>query len=166
MERRGFRRGAAVLALILWTALLVRLGAGWTRQQFEVPPAWDHAMYLSMSLHFHRSLEEGGVAALGRQILREPTPVAPLFPLATLPLYRALGESRETAQLTLAPYLFFLLLGTALLSAALGASPKTIALSVFLISTFTGACCARSSRCGKGRSRLRESPRVRGVRWP
>ncbi|HJS73865.1 MAG TPA: hypothetical protein VJ921_06220, partial [Vicinamibacteria bacterium] len=114
------RRGtAAALALILWTALLIGLGAGWTRRQFEVPPAWDHAMYLSMSLHFHRSFEEGGVLALGRQILREPSPAAPLFPLTTVPLYRAFGESRETAQLTLAPYLFLLLLGTALLSAGL-----------------------------------------------
>ncbi len=91
-----------------------------------------------MSVRFHRSLGEGGPGALARQIFQEPSPIAPLFPLTTVPFYRTLGESREAAQLTLAPYLFALLLGTALLSAGLGASPFTVALSVFLISTFTG----------------------------
>src|SRR3972149_5620954 len=124
--------------LIAWTVLLTFLSSVWTRRQFEVPPAWDHALYLSMSLRFHRSLEEGGAGMLARQILHQPSPVAPLFPLTTVPLYRILGESREVAQLTLAPYLFLLLLGTALLSASAGASPSTIALSVFCVSTFTG----------------------------
>lgn len=126
----------AVALLVVWTALLTFSSSVWTRRQFEVPPAWDHALYLSMSLRFHRSLEERGAAVLARQILHQPSPVAPLFPLTTVPLYRTLGESREVAQLTLAPYLFLLLLGTALLSA--GASPPTIALSVFCVSTFTG----------------------------
>ncbi len=139
MERlQSLRLLGAIALLIAWTALLTFSSSDWTRQQFEVPPAWDHALYLSMSLRFHRSLEEGGAATLARQILHQPSPVAPLFPLTTVPLYRALGESREVAQLTLAPYLFLLLLGTALLSASSEASPSAIALSVFCVSTFTG----------------------------
>ena len=137
MERLSSRRlFGAIALLIAWTVLLTFLGSVWTHWQFEVPPAWDHALYLSMSLRFHRSLEEGGAGMLARQILHQPSPVAPIFPLTTVPLYRILGESREVAQLTLAPYL--LLLGTALLSASAGASPSTIALSVFCVSTFTG----------------------------
>jgi len=139
MERLQFPRPyVAVALLIAWTALLTLLSSAWTRRQFELPPAWDHALYLSMGLRFHRSLEEGGAATLVRQILHQPSPVAPLFPLTTVPLYRALGESREVAQLTLAPYLFLLLLSTALLSAGTGANPSGIALSVFCVSTFTG----------------------------
>ena len=139
MERRSARRVfGSIMLLIAWTALLTYWSSGWTRSQFEVPPAWDHALYLSMSLRFNRSLEKEGAAAVVRQILHQPSPVAPLFPLTTIPLYRVLGESREVAQLTLAPYLFLLLLGTALSAASGGASPWTIALSVFLISTFTG----------------------------
>ena len=129
----------AVTLLVAWTALLTLSSSFWTRRQFELPPAWDHALYLSMSLRFHRSLEEGGAAALARQILHQPSPVAPLFPLTTVPLYRALGESREVAQLTLAPFLFLFLLVTALWSSTAGANAPTIALAVFLISTFTGA---------------------------
>ncbi len=139
MKRFQYSRlSGAVALLVVWTALLTFLSSVWTRRQFEVPPAWDHALYLSMSLRFHRSLEEKGSAMLARQILHQPSPVAPLFPLTTVPLYRTLGESREVAQLTLAPYLFLLLLATALLSASAGASPPTIALSVFCVSTFTG----------------------------
>src|SRR3990172_4796209 len=139
MERLQFPRLlGAVALLVAWTALLTFLSSAWTRRQFELPPAWDHALYLSMSLRFHRSYEEGGAATLARQILYQPSPVAPLFPLTTAPLYRTLGESREVAQLTLAPYLFLLLLSTALLSSSGGASPSTIALSVFCVSTFTG----------------------------
>jgi hypothetical protein len=139
MERLSSRRLFGAMALLIaWTVLLTFLSSVWTHRQFEVPPAWDHALYLSMSLRFHRSLEEGGAGMLARQILHQPSPVAPLFPLTTVPLYRILGESREVAQLTLAPYLFLLLLGTALLSASAGASPSTIALSVFCVSTFTG----------------------------
>ena len=139
MERLQFPRlFVAVAILVAWTALLTFSSAVWTRRQFEVPPAWDHALYLSMSLRFHRALEERGAAMLARQILHQPSPIAPLFPLTTVPLYRTLGESREVAQLTLAPYLFLLLLGTALLSASTGASPHTIALAVFCVSTFTG----------------------------
>ncbi len=139
MERLSSPRlFAAVALLVAWTALLTLLSSAWTRRQFEVPPAWDHALYLSMSLRFHRSLEEAGAGMLARQVLHQRSPVAPLFPLTTVPLYRALGETREVAQLTLAPYLFLMLLGTALLSASAGASPSTIALSVFCVSTFTG----------------------------
>ena len=104
MERRQSPRlFVAVAVLVAWTALLTLSSAVWTRQQFEVLPAWDHALYLSMSLRFHRALEERGAAMLARQILHQPSPVAPLFPLTTVPLYRTLGESREVAQLTLAP---------------------------------------------------------------
>jgi hypothetical protein len=130
------RRFGGVVLLVAWTALLTFLSSLWTERQFELPPAWDHALYLSMSLRFHRSLEEEGTEALARRVLHEPSPVAPLFPLSTVPLYRTFGESREVAQLTLAPYLFLLLLGTALLGAE--ASPSSLALSVFLVSTFTG----------------------------
>src|SRR3972149_12164168 len=115
--------------LIAWTVLLTFLSSVWTHRQFEVPPAWDHALYLSMSLRFQRSLEEGGTGMLARQILHQPSPVAPLFPLTTVPLYRTLGESREVAQLTLAPYPFLLLPGTPLLRASAGARPASAALS-------------------------------------
>jgi hypothetical protein len=139
MGRASFPRLSWSLALLLaWTALLTFLSSLWARPQFELPPAWDHALYLSTSLRFHRSLEEGGALALARQVLLKPSPVAPLFPLTTVPLYRVLGESREVAQLALAPYLFLLLLSTALLSWGSGASPPEVALSVFLASTFTG----------------------------
>jgi hypothetical protein len=139
MERLSRHRLFGALALLVaWTALLTFLSSIWTHRQFEVPPAWDHALYLSMSLRFHRSFEEGGGAGLMRQVLSEPSPVAPLFPLTTVPLYRALGESRETAQLTLAPYLFLLLVGTVLLSARLDAKPSIALLSAFSLSTFTG----------------------------
>jgi len=128
----------AIVLLVAWTALLTLLSSVWARRQFQLPPAWDHALYLTMSLRFHRSLEEGGAADLARQVLHRPSPVAPLFPLATVPLYRTFGESREVAQLTLAPFLFLMLLATALSSSTAGASASTVALSVFLISTFTG----------------------------
>lgn len=137
MDRFSSRRLIGALALLVaWTALLTFVSSFWARRQFEVPPAWDHALYLSMSLSFHRSLEEGGPGALARTILYQPSPIAPLFPLTTVPLYRTFGESREVAQLTLAAYLFVLLLGTALLTS--GGSPLAIVLSVFLVSTFTG----------------------------
>ncbi len=139
MERlRASRLIGAVALLVAWTALLTLLSSSWSRRQFEVPPAWDHAHYLSMSLRFHRSFEEAGAGALVRQILQQPSAVAPLFPLTTVPLYRAFGESREVAQLTLAPYLFLLLLATALLSSRYEAGLPVVALSVFLVSTFTG----------------------------
>jgi hypothetical protein len=139
MERsRTIRFVGAMALLVAWTSLLTLLSSSWTRRQFELPPAWDHALYLSSSLRFHRSLEEGGAGELARQVLHQPSTVAPLFPLATLPFYRALGESREVAQLALAPFLFLLLLGTALLCSSAGASGSTIALSVFCLSTFTG----------------------------
>jgi hypothetical protein len=139
MERLSFRRLAGAVALLVaWTALLTLLSSGWTRRQFEVPPAWDHALYLSMSLRFHRSFDAGGAGGLARQVLEPPSPVAPLFPLTTVAFYRGFGESREVAQLTLAPYLFLLLLSTALLSARYEATPPEVALSVFLLSTFTG----------------------------
>jgi len=139
MEQIPYRRLVAALALLsAWAALLTTSSSSWAERQFKLPPAWDHALYLSMSLRFHRSWDEGGLGALARTIEAEPSAVAPLFPLSTLPFYSAFGESREAAQLTLAPYLFLLLLATALLTASSGASFSTIALSVFLISTFTG----------------------------
>ncbi len=139
MERPLSRRViAAVAVLIAWTVLLTYLSSLWTRRQFEVPPAWDHALYLSMSLRFHRALRDEGGGALAREVLHRASPVAPLFPITTVPFYRTFGESREVAQLTLAPYLFLLLLATALLSSGLGANASTMVLSVFLISTFTG----------------------------
>jgi len=139
MERLSSRRLIGAVALLTaWTALLTLLSSIWTRRQFEVPPAWDHALYLSMSLRFHRSLEEGGPYMLARHVLKRPSPVAPLFPLTTVPFYSVFGESREVAQFTLAPYLFLLLLATALSSSRYDAGLPVAALSVFLVSTFTG----------------------------
>jgi hypothetical protein len=58
--------------------------------------------------------------------------------LSTAPLYAAFGESRRTAELTLALYLFLLILGTALLAREAGASPVYAAVAVFLLTTYTG----------------------------
>jgi hypothetical protein len=91
-----------------------------------------------MSLRYHRALAEEGPAALVHRVLEERTAVAPLFPLSTTPLYAAFGESRASAELTLAIYLFLLVLGTALLAREAGASPVYAAVAVFLLSTFTG----------------------------
>ncbi|MGH9333756.1 MAG: hypothetical protein ACRD21_08405, partial [Vicinamibacteria bacterium] len=130
-------RTNAVLA-IAWTVLLTLANMSRLRQQSDLPPAWDHAHYLTMSLRYHRALEEEGPGGLVNRVLYEPSEVAPLFPLSTVPLYTIFGESREAAELTLAPYLFLLVVGTALLARHSGASPLYAALAVFLDSTFTG----------------------------
>ncbi len=141
MERLGsprLRLVGAIAILIVWTVLLTLQSSLWARRQFVLPPAWDHAFYLSMSLRFHRSLEGGGPRMLVREILLEPSAVAPLFPASTVPFYAILGESREVAQLALAPFLFLVLLSTALLSRSAGGTPLCVWLSAFSISTFSG----------------------------
>jgi hypothetical protein len=128
----------AVVFAILWTAILTVANASWQRRESQLPPAWDQALYLTMSLWYHRALAEEGPLALVHRILEEKTAVAPLFPLSTAPLYAAFGESRVTAERTLALYLFLLVLGTALLAREAGATPVSAAVAVFLLSTYTG----------------------------
>ncbi|MCI0410024.1 MAG: hypothetical protein L0191_15955, partial [Acidobacteria bacterium] len=131
----------SALLLALWTALLSGFNGLWLRAHaFSLPPAWDHALYLYLSLRLRHALEDGGLGQLLVEFVERSRNVAPLFPLATVPFYLGFGESREVAQLALAPYLFLLLLGVFLF--AWRAHPRPDArcgiLAAFMVSTFTG----------------------------
>jgi len=131
----------AALALALWTALLSGFNGLWLRAHaFSLPPAWDHALYLYLSLRFSHALQDGGLRQLLVEFVQRSQNVAPLFPLSTVPLYLGFGESREAAQLALTPYLFLLLLGVFLFArrSNLGPDARCGILAVFIVSTFTG----------------------------
>ena len=131
----------AALLLALWTALLSVFNGLWLRAHtFSLPPAWDHALYLYLSLRFSHALQDGGLRQLLVEFVQRSQTVAPLFPLSTVLCYLGLGESREVAQLALAPYLFLLLLGVFLFAWRSDPGPDARCgfLAAFMVSTFTG----------------------------
>ena len=107
------------------------------REILTIPPAWDQAFYLYRSVRYWRALTEGGPRGVAREYVRGDPQTAPLFPLTTVPLYAAFGESREVAHLTNALYLA-LLLGLTVALGAHTASLRAGLVAAFALATFPG----------------------------
>jgi len=105
------------------------------RNILTVPPPWDQAFYLYMSLRYLDALVGGGLLTLAREFVHLSPNVAPLFPLTTLPLYLLFGTSRLVAHLTSACYLWLLLVGVYLLGVYLHGRRAAL-LAVFCVATF------------------------------
>jgi 4-amino-4-deoxy-L-arabinose transferase-like glycosyltransferase len=80
------------------------------RNLLTIPPPWDQAWYLRMSLRYYHSLWDGGPLLLFKEVVSLSPDTAPLFPLTTLPMYLLFGPTRLIAHLTNACYLLLLLL--------------------------------------------------------
>lgn len=106
------------------------------RNLLAIPPPWDQAFYLYMSVRYLHAFQDGGFLALFKEFVHLSSTEAPLFPLTALPLYLVFGESRVVAHLTNAFYLLLLLLGVYLIGEYIYGR-KTGILAVFLASTFT-----------------------------
>ena len=105
------------------------------RNILTVPPPWDQAFYLYMSLRYLDALAGGGLLTLAREFVHLSPNVAPLFPLTTLPLYLLFGTSRLVAHLTSACYLWLLLVSVYLLGVYLHGRRAAL-LAVFCVATF------------------------------
>ncbi|MGH8070509.1 MAG: glycosyltransferase family 39 protein [Candidatus Entotheonellia bacterium] len=110
------------------------------RHLLTIPPPWDQAGYLYMSLRYLHALSDGGLLAMVNEFIYRSlhlTHTAPLFPLTTVPLYLLFGESRLVAHLIQSFYLLLLLSGVYLLGKAIY-GPRAGMVAMYLISTFTG----------------------------
>ena len=111
------RIGVASILLVAWTGALCVLHAWWVRAfVLNIPPAWDHALYLFLSLRFRHALADVGLAGLAQELFLRKATVAPLLPLASVPLYPTLGETPAVAYSTLGLFLLVLLIGVFLLA--------------------------------------------------
>ena len=105
------------------------------RNILTMPPPWDQAFYLYMSLRYLDALAGGGLLTLAREFVHLSPNVAPLFPLTTLPLYLLFGTSRLVAHLTSVGYLWLLLVSVYLLGVYLHGRRAAL-LAVFCVATF------------------------------
>ena len=80
------------------------------RNLLTLPPPWDQAWYLRMSLRYYHSLWDGGPLLLFKEFVSLSPDTAPLFPLTTVPMYLLFGPTRLIAHLTNSCYLLLLLL--------------------------------------------------------
>ena len=80
------------------------------RNLLTLPPPWDQAWYLRMSLRYYHSLWDGGPLLLFKEFVSLSPDTAPLFPLTTVPMYLLFGPTRLVAHLANACYLLLLLL--------------------------------------------------------
>lgn len=101
-----------------------------------IPPPWDQAWFLYMSLRYAHALHDRGPAAVATEFIHASPIYAPLFPLTALPLYLVFGPSRLAAHLTNSFYLFLLLLGVYLLGERLWSRGAGL-LAVVFASSFT-----------------------------
>jgi len=106
------------------------------RNLLVIPPPWDQAFYLYMSVRYLHALSDGGPLALFREFVHLSPQIAPLFPLTTVPLYLLFGMSRLVAHMTNAVYLFLLCLGVYLIGKRLYGRQMGF-LAVLFVSTFT-----------------------------
>jgi 4-amino-4-deoxy-L-arabinose transferase-like glycosyltransferase len=106
------------------------------RHLLTIPPQWDQAIYLYMSLRYLHALSDAGLPGLFKEFLHAHPYAAPLFPLTTMPLYLMFGPSRLVAHLTNSFFLFLLLLGSYLLGKHVYRR-RTGILASLIISTFT-----------------------------
>jgi Domain of unknown function (DUF4214)/Dolichyl-phosphate-mannose-protein mannosyltransferase len=110
------------------------------RHLLTIPPPWDQAAYLYMSLRYLHALTDRGLVAMAHEFINGSlglTRASPWFPLTTVPLYLLFGESRLVAYLTHSLYLLLLLWGVYALGKSIyGRRAGMVAM--FVISTFTG----------------------------
>lgn len=132
-------RPRARVLILGWLAFLLVQNLIFVRRTvLPVPPPWDPALYLFMSLRYSHALAERGASALWQalQDLNLSPYAPPLFPLSALPLYLVFGESRFAAHATSSLYLCLLLLGTYRL-ARRRHGEGTGLVALFLASTFS-----------------------------
>jgi 4-amino-4-deoxy-L-arabinose transferase-like glycosyltransferase len=106
------------------------------RNLLVIPPPWDQAFYLYMSVRYLHALSDGGPLALFREFVHLNPQIAPLFPLTTVPLYLLFGMSRLVAHMTNAVYFSLLCLGVYLIGKRLYGR-QTGLLAVLFMATFT-----------------------------
>jgi 4-amino-4-deoxy-L-arabinose transferase-like glycosyltransferase len=106
------------------------------RNLLTIPPPWDQAWYLRMSLRYYHSLWDGGPLLLFKELVSLSPDTAPLFPLTALPMYLLFGPTRLIAHLTNSCYLLLLLLGIYRLGEHIY-SQRVGILAAFFTATFT-----------------------------
>src|SRR6266511_3281445 len=132
-----FWTNAAFWSLPLLVLFFMIVNIFWLKRNLLViPPPWDQAFYLYMSVRYLHALSDGGPLALFREFVHLSPQIAPLFPLTTVPLYLLFGMSRLVAHMTNAVYLFLLCLGVYLIGKRLYGRQMGF-LAVLFVSTFT-----------------------------
>jgi hypothetical protein len=134
--RMAWANGVFLFVLSLVGFLTINNVFWLKRNLLTMPPPWDQASYLYMSLRYLHALKDGGLLALLGEFVHVSSFAAPFFPLTTVLLYLLLGVSRLVAHLTNFFYLFLLLLGVYLLARHLY-SQKAGILAILVTSTFT-----------------------------
>jgi 4-amino-4-deoxy-L-arabinose transferase-like glycosyltransferase len=134
-------RSGAFWALVCLVIFLTVNNIFWLqRHLLTIPPPWDQAAYLYMSLRYLHALTDGGLVAMVNEFIYGSlilTHTSPLFPLTTVPLYLLFGESRLVAYLTHSIYLLLLLWGVYSLGKGIYGHRAGM-VAMFLIATFTG----------------------------
>lgn len=124
------------MGLFLLSLILTFINYIWIRNNLShLPPPWDQAAYINMSLNDYHALEQGHLRQLMKTILRQAPTHAPLFPATTVPFFFIFGVEISTAYIANFTYIFILLLSIFLITEGM-AGKKAATLSVFLISTF------------------------------
>ncbi|MFH1176687.1 MAG: hypothetical protein V1750_04705 [Acidobacteriota bacterium] len=133
----GPRPTIRLLALLLGLAALVTAGNQiWIRTNVaHVPPGWDQAFYMYLSLSELELVKAGDVGGL-LDFMRTQAPWSgPLVPLATVPFLLGFGATINSTYLVNFPFLFILLAAATVLARRL-AGAGAGALTAFFCLTF------------------------------
>jgi 4-amino-4-deoxy-L-arabinose transferase-like glycosyltransferase len=87
------RKAPILLAGLCLAAML--LSAFWTLTN-AVPPAWDQAKYLALTLSYIQTAQAGGLHAFVHAVANSNPEQAPLFSLAMIPMFLLFGPSQAS----------------------------------------------------------------------
>jgi hypothetical protein len=134
MNRTSTKKVIAVL--FIFSFLLTVVNYLWINKNLShVPPPWDAAAYMDISLHDYYGLVKGNPLQGINTILKQAPCQAPLFPLTSVPFYIVFGPDIAVAYLTNFIYLFILFISVYCITEGLSGE-KAGFLAVFLIATF------------------------------
>ncbi|HWR59800.1 MAG TPA: glycosyltransferase family 39 protein [Thermodesulfovibrionales bacterium] len=124
----------AILSLV--SLLLALINYFWIKHNLShLPPPWDQAAYMYMSLNEHEMLRHGNIIQFIELVLKQAPHIAPLFPVTVIPFFMFLGPSVQTAYLANSFYLFILLVSVFFMAERI-ADRKSAFVAVFLVATF------------------------------
>jgi 4-amino-4-deoxy-L-arabinose transferase-like glycosyltransferase len=126
-----------IIALLLaFSILLTWVNYVWIKNNLShLPPMWDQADYLFMSLYEYETLRGGNIFQFIKVVLTQAPNLAPLLPVTTIPFYILFGLSLQTAYLVNSLYLFILMVSVFFITDRM-ADRKAAMLSVFAVATF------------------------------
>lgn len=122
--------------LFVFSLLLTFMNYLWINKNLaNVPPPWDAAAYMNLSLNDYDVLRGGDLLQGIKTVLKQAPSQAPLFPLTSTPFYMLFGPDITIAYLTNFIYLFILFSSVYFITEGL-AGKKAGFLSFFLVATF------------------------------